>query len=131
MKKQQLKVANFILLILLIIPFSFHAIEAEKLDFMGEPGKIVVKINNLDPFIYAEIVKAFEGNQDYEVSLACVPVDLIYFTKKNESTVTNEAMFDTIKLIIEGSSNADVVILTDHDKESFDQTCAAARHGRP
>lgn len=92
--------------------------------------QIVIEITNLDPFVYADIVKETRKNDDLSIVTSCVPIKMICFEKNHSENVTQEQLFDTITSILSGLESVEEIKSTDLDKEELLEDCLEARTQR-
>ena len=93
-------------------------------------GVIVVKIDQLDPYEYGDIYKAFEGNSEVKLTEACVPAEIIKFERVDGVELEESVLFDHIKVIIQDNIETESIEMMDYDSSDFQEKCLDARLGK-
>ena len=95
-----------------------------------DPTEIIIQVVDLDAYEYRDIAKAFRGDELVTLKSACVPVELIAFEINEGNALNTGENYGHIQMIISQVLTDAEVVWTDHNMESLQEECLAARNGQ-
>lgn len=93
--------------------------------------EVVLKVEGLSAYSYADVYKAFDAHADYTLELACVPAQMLLFRHRSASVLKAEDVARIKQVIAGANASLNAATLLSINREGFDSTCLAYRLGTP